>query len=280
MITVAAGVDAYERYHRVNSRPNTIRSFDYTLPLFRGKFGERKMVSLTSDEVYLFLEEITEGRKQTTRSSRAGHLSALFNFVADTLDEDIPNPCARGIIKKLFKAPRGSSPDLLDKEIVDEIIYTSSGRDRLILELMGRFAMRIGEVLGVRGRDLNAEMNNITIDQPKSGRAGEVVYVSQRIMGRLMNYVHEKAIEKSEKLFPRSYSSIYRMVRKAGESVGVEIRPHDFRRHAATQASRAGTPLEIVSKVMLRHADISTTQRYLGKISHEEASRAIEALYA
>ena len=42
------------------------------------------------------------------------------------------------------------------------------------------------------------------------------------------------------------------------------MNPHDLRRHAATFASRSGTPIEIVSKVILRHASLSTTQRYLG----------------
>ena len=40
------------------------------------------------------------------------------------------------------------------------------------------------------------------------------------------------------------------MVKKAGEMVGVHLRPHDLRRHAATYASRAGVPIEIVSKGM------------------------------
>ena len=35
------------------------------------------------------------------------------------------------------------------------------------------------------------------------------------------------------------------MVKKAGEIVGVRVRPHDLRRHAATCASRAGVPIEI-----------------------------------
>ena len=37
---------------------------------------------------------------------------------------------------------------------------------------------------------------------------------------------------------------------------------------------------EIVSKVILRHANLSTTQRYLGKVSDTEAMRWIENLYA
>jgi integrase len=53
--------------------------------------------------------------------------------------------------------------------------------------------------------------------------------------------------------------------------VPVELRPHDLRRHAATYASRSGTPIEIVSKVILRHSNLSTTQRYLGKVSDVEA---------
>jgi integrase/recombinase XerD len=58
------------------------------------------------------------------------------------------------------------------------------------------------------------------------------------------------------------------------------VRPHDLRRHAATYASRAGTPIEIVSsKVILRHANLSTTQRYLGKVTDLEAMRWIENLH-
>jgi integrase len=69
------------------------------------------------------------------------------------------------------------------------------------------------------------------------------------------------------------------VVKKAGKLVGIELRPHDLRRHAATYASRSGVPIEIVSKVILRHANLSTTQRYLGNISEAEATRWIENLY-
>jgi len=69
------------------------------------------------------------------------------------------------------------------------------------------------------------------------------------------------------------------MVVKVGEMVGVNLRLHDLRRHAATYISRSGIPIVIVSKVILRHADLSTTQRYLGKVSDLEAIRWIENLH-
>jgi integrase len=74
------------------------------------------------------------------------------------------------------------------------------------------------------------------------------------------------------------YATFSRPVKKAGQRVGVDMNPHDLRRHAATFASRSGTPIEIVSKVILRHAGLSTTQRYLGKVSDAKALRWIETV--
>jgi integrase len=70
------------------------------------------------------------------------------------------------------------------------------------------------------------------------------------------------------------------MVKKAGDVVGVKLRPHDLRHHAATHASRSGVPVEIVSKVILRHTNLATTQRYLGKVTDTEAIRWIDNLYS
>lgn len=69
------------------------------------------------------------------------------------------------------------------------------------------------------------------------------------------------------------------IVKKAGNLVGIHLKLHDLRRHAATYAIRSGTPLEIVSKVLLRHANLSTTQVYMGKISDAEAIRWIDNLH-
>lgn len=277
-ITVEQGVAAYMAYHRSNSRPNTIKSFDYTLSRFKEWFKGEDVTAVPDSRIVEFIESITSGGAAATKNNRAGHLSAFFNFVRDTFDIEFINPCSRGLIKKLYKRPRKTSPELLDKEIMDEIIYGAKGRDRLFLELMGRTGMRVGEVLAIKPCNLNYEVATITIEQPKSGRAGEVVYIPQKMMRRLDAYVRETRIRETDRIFPFSYTTAHRTVKRFGESVGVRLRPHDLRRHAATQASRSGMPLEIVSKVMLRHADLATTQIYLGSVSAAEASREIESL--
>src|SRR4030042_4749082 len=68
------------------------------------------------------------------------------------------------------------------------------------------------------------------------------------------------------------------LVTKLGQKLNIRISPHDLRRHSATYASRNGVPLEIISKVILRHKDLKTTQIYLGKISDTEATRWMDVL--
>ena len=87
-------------------------------------------------------------------------------------------------------------------------------------------------------------------------------------------------VHPDQKIFPICYEAARAMVKKAGDTVGIKLRPHDLRRHAATHASRSGVPVEIISKVILRHANLSTTQRYLGTVSDTEAIRWIENSYA
>jgi integrase/recombinase XerD len=73
---------------------------------------------------------------------------------------------------------------------------------------------------------------------------------------------------------------VLRNPKSGGEKVGIHLRPHDLRRHSATYASRSGVPIEIISKLILRHANLKTTQIYLGKVPDTDAMRWIENLYA
>ena len=93
------------------------------------------------------------------------------------------------------------------------------------------------------------------------------------------NYNRDQNLKADQRIFPLAYAGARKVVVKIGDMLGVKLRPHDLRRHAATYASRAGVPIEIISKVILRHADLSTTQQYLGKVSDIEAIRWIENLH-
>ena len=221
---------------------------------------------------------LTKDNKKATKRNRYSVLSSFYNFSISTALPALTNPCNTAVIKKIFKRPQATQWQIVDKETVDEIIFrTTNIRNRLMLELMARGGMRIGEVLSLTPGDI--QDSSLSIKNPKSGRAEETVYVPRKILVRLSEYAKANDFDANERIFPISYVAAWSMVKKAGKLVNIELRPHDLRRHAATYASRSGTPIEIVSKVILRHADLSTTQRYLGKVNDTEAIRWIETLY-
>ena len=226
-----------------------------------------------------FLDQITEGKKKFTKRIRYSQLKSFFNFIRKNHDASINNPCFDSTIRKKYSHYPRLRWDILEKDVVDEVIFrTTKLRTRLILELMARGGMRIGEVLKLLPSDL--QDRKLRLRNPKSGREQEFVFIPRKLSDRLREYVRENEIRNNERLFPISYEAARYAVIKSGDRVGIHLRPHDLRRHAATYASRSGVPLEIVSKVILRHVNIATTQLYLGTVTDTEAKRWIDNLYS
>jgi integrase/recombinase XerD len=259
-------------------KKNTTRTYQSILSKLNAQFGERELDSLTPDEILSFLTDINQRTNQLTKRTRYSQLTSFFNFITQNLDPDFRSPCDTPMLKKLFRSPGPIRWTILEKEVVDEIIFrTIKPRNRLILELMARGGMRIGEVLKLTPGDI--EDRKLTLRAPKSGKEREMVYIPQKIADRLKEYITRRGIESHQRIFPISYTAGREVVNKAGKVIGIHLKPHDLRRHAATYASRSGVPIEIVSKVILRHANLSTTQRYLGTVSDVEAMRWIDNLY-
>jgi integrase len=243
------------------------------------QFGDHQLREISTDDIMEFLNLVTEDCKPQTKRIRYANLSAFFNFIQNNLDPDLSNPCDSPILRKLFRLKVKVQWDILEKDTVDEIIFrTTKLRNRLLLELMARGAMRIGEVLKLTPNDIADR--KLLLREPKSGRDVEIVFIPQKVADRLQEYVRSEKIGLNNRIFPICYEAARAVVRKAGEMVGIYLRPHDLRRHAATFASRSGVPIEIISKIILRHANLSTTQIYLGNISDSEALKWIETLYS
>ena len=183
---IEKAIKIYLAYLKDNTRPNTVRSFSFTLNMFQEFFSGREMADVNESNIIEFISDIAGDCSPSTKNSRVGVIRAFYNFIIEVTDASFANPCHRPMIRKLFKCPRFSSPKLLDKDLIDEIIFrTTNERDRLILELMGRSGMRVGEVLNIRHADINFDASTILITEPKSGRKGEKVFITKKLCGKL-----------------------------------------------------------------------------------------------
>lgn len=211
-------------YHRSNSRENTIRSYDFILTRFALSFGERDLESISSDEILAFLTQVNGGTKQGTKRCRFALLSAFFNFTRNSLSPGLPNPCDAPMLKKAFRCPKARSWTIVEKEVVDEIIFrTMNPRNRLILELMARGGLRVSEVLKLTARDV--EERKLILRHPKSGKEAEAVFIPHKVSLRLREYIAEKEIKDAERIFPIGYAAARVIVKKAGELVGIDLGP-------------------------------------------------------
>ncbi|MCK7514007.1 MAG: site-specific integrase [Desulfobacterales bacterium] len=113
---------------------------------------------------------------------------------------------------------------IVEKDLVDEIIFrTMKPRNRIMLELMARGGMRVGEVLKIRPMDI--QDRKLTLAGPKSGKESEVVFIPQKVADRLKEYVKESGAGPEQRVFPISYNAARIMVRKTeGRLVGIHLK--------------------------------------------------------
>jgi integrase len=186
-------------------KKGTTKNYEILLTIFNREYGDREINSITSDEVMGFLNRLGEGTKQATKKFRYALLKAFFNFIRNTVDETLANPCDTLILRKLFREPKIHRWDILEKDLVDEMIFrTRNRRDRLMLELMARGGMRIGEVLKIRAGDVIDQ--KIILQDPKSGKESEAVYIPKKVAERLKEYLRDRDLRPNQRIFPFGYS--------------------------------------------------------------------------
>jgi len=92
---------------------------------------------------------------------------------------------------------------------------------------MARSCMRICEVLKLTPFDFDDR--KAIIREQKSGKEAEVVFLPKKVANRLRKYIREKEIEPGARIFPITYAAARLVVKKAGDMIGLNIRPHDLR---------------------------------------------------
>jgi integrase/recombinase XerD len=260
-MNTSAALKLFRDYQTTNLRPNTAISYRYLLDNFEELFRERELKTLSSEEIFQFLEFLTEDTSKVTKNHRYAQLKAFFNFILMNYESELRNPVDTPLMRKSFRLPKQNRRDIIPKELIDEVIFNSRTlRDRLILELQSRCGARIGEVLAIRVNDIDGR--KIIVRNPKSGKEDELIFMPEPVANRLKAYIQSKGLKEHDRVFNVCYGTARTMINRLGKKVGIRLNPHDLRRHSATFASRNGMPLEITSKILLRHQNLKTTKSF------------------
>jgi|SRR5579863_827219 len=133
-MTVTEAIALFRNHQKANLKEKTQQSYKYLLQRFEEMFSNRSFESIGPEEIYQFLEVLTEHYAKSTRRLRYAQTKAFYSLIIETCSLNIKNPCSSPLLSKSFKMPKEKPRTILDKEAVDEMIYnTRSLRDRLIL---------------------------------------------------------------------------------------------------------------------------------------------------
>ncbi len=191
---------------------------------FKKEYGNSEISKITSEDVMAFLTKVTDGQKQSTKKLKFSLLRSFFNFLKDSFDSNIPNPCDTPLLRKTFKTAKGKSWTILDRDVVDEIIFkTDNSRNRLLLELMARGGMRVGEVLKLKVKNVHGR--KLVLSEPKSGNQTEIVFIPEKVAERLREYIASINIGNDHCVFPIGYTRAREIVQTAGKIINVNLNP-------------------------------------------------------
>lgn len=192
-MNVKEGITLFKYYLQANHKQRTLDSYRVVLDRFAALYGQRSLDAITPDEIFHFLETLTQNLAKSTRRLRYAQVKAFYNFIIDRCSLNMRNPCNTPLLSKSYKAPKQPLHRILDRETVDEMIYdTKRQRDRLLLELQARCGLRIGELLKIRASDVSHR--TITLREPKSGKETEIAYMPENVAKKLTEYIKEKAL--------------------------------------------------------------------------------------
>ena len=82
-MTIREAIRSFNNYLQSNHKQRTIDSYDYLLSRFQKIHAERALDSIGPDEIYTFLETLTQDLAKSTRRLRYAQLKAFYNFTID-----------------------------------------------------------------------------------------------------------------------------------------------------------------------------------------------------
>jgi len=205
--------------------------------------------------------------------------SALRLYLRFLVLEGLCRPGLVGAVPTVPQQRFSTLPRHLPRDDIERIIASCDRtapmgmRDRAILLLLARLALRAGDVANLRLNDI--DWDNAVVRVSGKSRRAAVLPLPQDVGDALKEYIlHARPVVDAGKVFLRMLPPLDRALTSGGVSavaqaaikrsgVKAEGLPagHVFRHSAATNLLRDSTPLEVIA-TLLRHQSTQTTAIY------------------
>lgn len=212
-------------------------------------------------DIRFFLASYQQGKEISNRTlvNYQRYLSSFFGWL---LTEEFiqVNP-----MKKVgkIKTPKVIKQPFTEEELEKLRQGCKSLRERALVEFLYSTGCRVSEVVGLDRTDINKFTQEMIVHG--KGNKERKVYITPKAMYYLLQYTEQRT-DDDPALFVGKRGRITKegieyIIKKLGDSVGVEAHPHKFRRTISTDLLNKGMPVQEVQK-MLGHESLDTTMIY------------------
>lgn len=209
--------------------------------------------------------------KEISNRTLARYYSSLNSFFKYILEhEGIDNnpmeliECPRYTKKIPLYVFESKINDLLNVDIGKD--KRLSTRNKLIIYLLFDSGVRVSELVNIKIKDIDFIERSIKV--LGKGSKDRYVFFSSLTLNVLMEWMqYYKEISKSEYLFVNyngegmTSRSVERIVKLAGDKIGIKLHPHMLRHTFATDLLNKGADLRMIQE-LLGHENLDTTQIY------------------
>ncbi|MCZ6464993.1 MAG: tyrosine recombinase XerC [Proteobacteria bacterium] len=288
----AQSIRAFDLFLRAerNASPHTRRAYLADVRQLFDSFAEgreREPAGVTSQEVKAWLAGLHRVRSPATLGRKLAAVRAFFRYLlregeiandptaglpAPKTPRRLPRPLAVDDCEVLMLSRlEGAEIGAKDRKRVREL------RDRALVELLYGTGIRVGELVALDVRDLDAGLAEVRVTG--KGRVERVVPIPRMAREALAAYLDERRRPGvlAEPLFtslhrrrenaarPRRLGDrdVRRVLRERGREAGIaeRVHPHRLRHSFATHLLDMGADLREIQE-LLGHASLSTTQKY------------------
>jgi len=267
------------------SSPNTVSAYRRDLRSYVEFLAERNVSSPRSanqDDVVGFIAHLRGGGlSPATIERRLSAVKGLHRFmVSEGITEHLPT----AELPRRHRITR--LPSVLTVGEIESVLLGAAQaidlpkpvavRNYAILEMLYGCGIRVSELCGLDLGDIDLAEGYVRVMgkgskeriAPMGERSIEAAETYVSTYRQMLRPVRSTVIAPSAAVFLStrgrrlSRESVYRIVRAAGERVGIEkLHPHTFRHSYATHMLEGGADLRSLQE-LLGHADLSTTQVY------------------
>jgi integrase len=263
-------------------------------------FAELQMAKISERDVEQFMaQKLDDGKAPKSVTNWLGILHSIFEFAirrgwAET------NPCKR--VAKPRKR-RGRKLRFLDGPELEAVLRSVPAdargeTDRCLFLVAAMTGLRIGELLGLRWRDVDWAAQKIRVGDnwvrgefgdPKSARSDRAVPMAQRVARELELQFQRSELQADDDLVfphpitgrPLDKSKVRKRFLAAVEAAGISrhLTVHDLRHTFGTRMAAAGVPLRTIQEWM-GHADFKTTQIYAEYAPSRDEAALVDRAFA